>query len=276
MLLSDLPMVQEIASVYRKLRENGCNRDEATAKLTEQYRNEILIGADDDGLFFSIGLADAQYACKELSASAAACGIEALRRLELCDLSIPKLDIERRKKHYSSAPMPEKKEMKRTSKNIFPWNVGDTFAYQLRGPYAERYKVEGKYYLLRVVGFGEDAHRCYPIVTVTFWESEPLPQNEQEFQAGTLLKVNAGGRGGSSEDLFEYRTMILAKSFQQVKNFPLQYLGNFQDVCLPEDEIIFSNPWFCTLSNLSEFDRSCGLIWRMNKYCTQGIILPFP
>ncbi len=275
MRLTDFPIIQEIVAEYRQLREDGNCRDDATKKLLRQYRNEIESGAEDDGILFWIGLADAQFACRELTEEAAAQSIAALERLTSSNWKIAPSDINKRRAHYASAPMPEKRAIKPKPTIQCPWRIGDTFAYRLQGPYAEQYEIAGKYFLFRMVGAGEDSRGRYPIVTVSFWEQEPFPQNAQEFQAAPLLKVQNGGRSFSRKDHFEYRTMILSKSNHEMNAFPFQYVGNFQDVCLPEDEIVFENPWFSILSRLSSFDRDCALIWRMHQYCTQGILLPF-
>ena len=268
MRLTDFPLIEEVVNSYRTLREEGCSRDDATKKLMTEYQNEIECGAEDDGILFWVGLADAQYACKELTKNVAMQGVSALAQLESSDWAVSKFDINKRRERYASAPMPERKAIKPKPKVLCPWNIGDTFAYQLQGPYAKQYQIEGKYFLFRMVDAGEDKSGRYPIVTVTFWEEEPFPKNAQEFQAAPLLKVNNGGRQFSRKDHFEYRTMILIRSNRELKNFPFQYVGNFQDVPLPNDEIIFDFPWFCTLSALADFDKDCGLIWRMNKYCT--------
>jgi len=126
-----------------------------------------------------------------------------------------------------------------------------------------------------MVDVAEDDRGRYPIATVSFWEEEPFTQNAQQFQSAPLLKVQNGGRAFSRVDHFEYRTMILAKSNRELKSFPFQHVGNFRDAPLPEDEIIFDNPWFSTLSRLANFDQECALIWRMDQYCAKGILLPF-
>jgi hypothetical protein len=275
MRLADFPIIQEIVAEYRQLRENGHCREDATKTLLQQYQNEIGSGTEDDGILFQIGLADAQLACRELTEKAAAQGIAALERLQSSNWKIALSDINKRRAHYASAPMPEKRTIKPKPMIRCPWEIGDTFAYRLQGPYAEQYEIAGKYFLFRMVDAGEDDRGRYPIVTVSFWEQEPFPQNAQEFQAAPLLKVQNGGRGFSRKDHFEYRTMILSKSNRELDSFPFRYVGNFRDVRLPGDEIIFENPWFSILSRLSGFDRDCALIWRMHKYCTQGVLLPF-
>ena len=52
MKLSEAVILSEIQDAYRKLREEGNRRDDATLALIHKYRNELTKGAADDGLLF--------------------------------------------------------------------------------------------------------------------------------------------------------------------------------------------------------------------------------
>lgn len=60
-------------------------------------------------LTFWIGLADGQFARKELTLEIAVHGLMALNRLAQEAPDITPGDIERRRKHYAQAPMPERR-----------------------------------------------------------------------------------------------------------------------------------------------------------------------
>lgn len=274
MRITDFPMMEEVKDEYLKLRQDGNNRADATQALIHNYMNEITTGAEDDGLLFWVALADVQYSRKELTEEVARRGISALNQIENTDWGITVGDIERRRKHYASAPMSERKVGKPRPKFRCEWKNGDTFAYKLKGPDAERYGIAGKFFLFRKVDaydFGDGY--LDPVVTVSFWEKEPFPKNADEFSAVPLLKIRNGGRCGSPKDKFEYRAEITARSKKQLESLSLRYIGNFQDTPMPEDEIIFTYPGYTKMIIPECIDRDCSIFWKMHVYCTQGIIL---
>jgi hypothetical protein len=100
-----LEHIGRIKDLSTALRSGGCDRREATAQVMELF--DTL--EERERLTFWIGLADAQYTRKELTVSVAVYGLLALHRLEHQLSDITPGDLERRRRHYSQAPMPERK-----------------------------------------------------------------------------------------------------------------------------------------------------------------------
>lgn len=105
MRLTELEHIRQIRDLYMALRSGGCNRREATQRVMETFGTP----EDQEQLTFWVGLADAQYARKELTLSVAFQGLLALHRLSETLSDITPGDLERRRKHYSQAPMPERR-----------------------------------------------------------------------------------------------------------------------------------------------------------------------
>ena len=113
MRLTELKLLREVRQRYMALRSKGLCREQATSRVVCDFQIEAPL----DRLAFWIGLADAQYLRKELSISVALQALLALHRLEDYQLDITPGDIERRRKHYSQAPMPEPR-LGRPPKNL--------------------------------------------------------------------------------------------------------------------------------------------------------------
>lgn len=213
-------------------------------------------------------MADGQYAAKELTAEVAQKGLASIQQLREQIPEISASDFERRKERYASAPMPEQK--KRTVKKFrCPWNMGDTYAYQISGAEAEQLGLAGKYMLFRKVDEMEfDKGHIMPIVTVSLWDSPAFPCTTQEFQSVPHLRIRNGGRCNSPSNKYEYRALIIIKSSKQLSSIPFQFVGNFQGVNLPKDEVIFECSWEYSLLLPEQLDSTCCLYWKMHQYCT--------
>ena len=260
MRITDFELLCDIKAEYRKLREEGQSRNMAMQVLLEQYHNELTIGAEDDGLLFWIGLADAQYAMKELSQEVAGKGIVSLELLAATVPELAKGDIERRKTQFACAPMPERKSIRKPKRFRCQWKIGDTFAYQLSGPDAEKYGVAGDYVLLRKVDEMEAwDERLFPIVTVTHWPNAKFPSSEEEFQKIPLLKLGAGFPA-APKNTYPYRVEIHFTHESQVTQLNLHYVGNFLNVPMPKNE--FCCPRGCMLMLPKEFD------WQLSYFCS--------
>ena len=104
MRLTELEHIGRIRDQYLALRSAGINRTEATLHVIGLFEPKTV----EERLTFWVGLADAQYLRKELMFAVAEQGLLALHRLAE-DPCITPGDIERRRKHYTQAPMPERK-----------------------------------------------------------------------------------------------------------------------------------------------------------------------
>lgn len=254
MRITDFPLLSEIKEAYLEFRKNGMNRAAATNELFARYTTEIVQGEEDDGCIFWIGLADGQYVNKELTSEIAEHANSALNIVEQSGWGITPGDISRRRIWYSYAPMPEKAMGKRKTKFRCKWKVGDTFAYQLSDKCSEEKNVSGKYLLLRKVSdveFGDG--RLFPVVTLSILDKDSFPKNHNEFSNLTVLKINRG-RFGLPDDLYEYRVELIIKNQKQLSSIPLIYIGNFEGVREPDDEVIIEGAGYMSMMHLERFD----------------------
>lgn len=268
MRIADLPIIAEIKEEYEKYRRKGFSREDSVSQLKSCYYSELVMGNDDDGLLFWIGVADAQYACAELSQEVAQKGLTAISVVEGADWNINPNDLSCRRKHYLAAPMPEQILFKRIKKYRCTWNVGDTFAYRLSGDDAKECGLEGRNILLRTIDtleFGDG--RLLPVVTFTMWDNKPLPKSSESFQRLPVLKL-VNGRLGLPKSLYEYRAELLITSEKKIDKMSLVYLGNFQDVAMPEDEVIIRDAGTITMVVPERLDWYSCIFWkRNNNHC---------
>lgn len=242
MRITDFPVLEEIRDEYETCRRNGQDREAAVAQLQLSYANELAEGVEDDAPLFWVGLADAQYKLSEISAEVAEKGLAALDALERMDWDICPGDFTRRRQRYATAPMEPRKKFGKSRKFRCQWKLGDTFAYLLSGPDAEEAGIAGRYVLFRKVDEieWEDGH-LYAVVTSTLWDHQPLPTNAEEFRRLAILKVVCG-RGMMPKNLYEYRHQMVFTSKRDMESLGLIYLGNFQDIPMPDDEVIVRHP----------------------------------
>lgn len=105
MRLTALEHIGQIKEQYLALRSEGMYRREATGRVMHEFEAQ----RDRERLTFWIGLADAQYHKKELTLEVAVQALLALHRLKDYGIEVTPGDIERRRKHYTQAPMKERK-----------------------------------------------------------------------------------------------------------------------------------------------------------------------
>lgn len=264
--MTEFPVLEEIKDEYVKLRQEGNDRVAAVQKLMESYKYELEDPEEDDAQLFWIGLADAQYCRKELEGNIAQKALKALNVIASYDWDICPGDLNRRREHYAKAPMPERKAGKPRPKFRCEWKIGDTFAYQLTSQEAKDLGIFGKYMLLRKVselecGDGSSS----PIVTISLWSKDALPRNAEEFMSVPLLKLCNGGRNFSPEYNYEYRTEIVIKSRKQLTSTPLLFVGNFPNLPMPSDEIVFTRPGDVLMLFLEMAEQKMCLYWKINN-----------
>jgi len=268
MRITDFPLCVEVKNEYIELRKKGNDRVSSVTQMKERYADELTAGAEDDGLLFWVGLADGQYANKEITEEVAQAAISALERIEQTDWEVTPGDIARRRTHYAEAPMPEKKMGKSRPKYRCDWSIGDTFAYRMSKEGAGESGLYGKVLLFRCVDLIEyEAEELHPVVTISLCDEHNMPQNAQEFQSLPLWRIDAG-RFCAPEGLYEYRAHIVFRNKKQVERLSLQYLGNFQNIDMPEDEYFIRRAGCFTMILPKIFDDDCCICWKMNLYYT--------
>ena len=271
MRITDFPLVLEVKDAYISIRRDGNNRVDAVRLLTEKYIQEIQSGAEDDGLLFWVGLADGQVRLKELTFEVAEKGLSAIQSLAHNGLNIYPGDLTRRQAQYKSAPMPEQTVRKSAKKFRCNWSMGDTFAYQLSGEDAVKMGIAGKHILLRKVDaleFGDG--RLLPVVTLSLWGDNQLPYTAQDFRKAPFLRVQSRLFGQCTSKMYEYRVEIIIQSKRQLDALGLKYLGNFQDIQMPENEIIYRDPGYVMMLLPKQMDRDCCTFWNIHcQYCAE-------
>lgn len=252
MRITDFPLLMNVKDEYLQTRNSGNSREQATSEILRRYSDEITLGSEDDGPLVWIGLADGQYANRELTTDISEKAVAALDFLEQGPWHITQGDIRHRKENYSRAPMPEKRIGKPCPKFHCTWAVGDTFAYWLNGFTG----TEAPWLLLQKVSETEWSDgSLFPVVYLSLWEKEELPHTEEDYRSAPLLKVNRG-RFCLPQTYHEYRTAILIKNKKQLAALSLAYIGSFRPVEQPEDEVIIENAAMMTLTPLEFFARN--------------------
>lgn len=265
MRITEFPIIGEVKDEYIKFRRSGVSRQDAEESLKSNYQNELTMGSNDDGLLFWVGLADGQYACKEITSEVASQALAAIEKIKLTDWEVCEGDLQRRIERYGFAPMPERKCFRTSRKFRCSWKIGDTFAYPLSGPAAEEYGLEGAYVILRKVAEVEDFDgRILPVVTLSMWKNKLLPRNQSELQTVPVLKL-AKGRLSAPGNLYEYRAELIISSKKKLENLSLIYLGNYPEIPLPDDEFVQDYAGFMMLISLDRFMQTCLDYW--NRHC---------
>ena len=255
MRITNIPLLVDIKEEYLRLRQSGKEREEAVIEMQKRYSTELSRGAEDDGAVFWIGLADGQWANREITSEIAKHAMVALDMVENAGWDITLSDISRRRTWYAHAPMPEKKVGKKQSKFRCQWNIGDTFAYELMDSASDENSYNRRYILLRKVSeveFGDG--RLLPIVTLSLWEGRSFPQNTNEYSSVPFMRLNCG-RFGLPNYLYEYRAELIIKNQKQLSKMPFVYIGNFPDVQGPADEVVIQGAGYMTMLILECFDR---------------------
>ena len=164
--------------------------------------------------------------------------------------------------------MPEKKTGKPRPKFQCPWEIGDTFAYRMSQEGAGESGLYGKVLLLRCVDLIEYVKdELHPVVTISMCEEQEIPTNAQEFQKFPLWRISAG-RFCAPEGRYEYRAHIVFRNKKQIEKLSLQYLGNFPNTPIPENEYFIRQAGCFIMLIPKLFDRDCCICWKLNQYYT--------
>ena len=261
--ICDFPLVADIKNNYRLMRENGKSRGDAVEQLLVEYRDEITIGAFDDGLLFWIGLAEGQWFAKELETDVAQKALEALDKLQTI-ADIAPLDIAKRKNNYSQAPMAERKIIKRR-KFQCAWNIGDTFSVQLRGKLAEEQRLCGKYALFQKVdSIALEDGSILPLMRVSLWNADELPPTKDVFYSRRPLRLRGAYLIGDSLK-YQYRLQILFSNQKQVNESGFQFVGNYPDIEILDDELILTRPGDIVMDFPKDIIDRCSIYYQRDK-----------
>lgn len=119
------------------------------------------------------------------------------------------------------------------------WKIGDIYAFQLSGDYAQAAGLNGKYCLARKVDnstlFLNGSNKTYPVVLLSIWSEERLPKTIEELRNIGYLRNGFVGRFDSVG--IEYRCLIHIPSKKKKDDYGFIYLGNFPDLGIPVDDV---------------------------------------
>ncbi len=226
-ILEFFPMILDVKDSYRRFREKGANREEAIAKVRSEFAQELSDA--DDGPQVWIGLADVTGRRKELTedllqkAEAAFAALE-----ESCPEARSALRVKKKTVCDPSKLGPEAKYRKKTA-FLVDWQIGDTFAYQIRGEAMKKHGLDGWHIICRKVHefvYSEDcrAQGMY----FSLCPPGELPQTAEELeQLGYVPLMQTG----DDEYLFMGEVWVTSKSAEKKTYF--QKIGNFAELAPP-------------------------------------------
>lgn len=234
-------VAQDVRDEYKELLKIGLSNEEATKKLINN--NKGLIDDVDEGPIFWFALADTQWKLGRLLPEVKEKAIQYIQdgeHLKTCSDQDQKLSLKRKSAldelmSQLNAQMPEPKKVTPYKYYKNDWNIGDTFAYQLKGDYAKENGLEGRYIIIHKIddfklkkGIDKD---IFPIAYLKLTPDTFLPNTLSDIETCEYIRMNAN----RWKKMFEYRTFIWETSNRFFNK--LIYLGNFT-ITLPPDEFI--------------------------------------
>ena len=235
-------LAQDIKEDYREKLRKGRTNKEALEEMIERYAEEIE--DDDEGPVFWMLLADTMWNLGRLIPEVKEKAIQQIdegKNLEIWKQEGTQKEYELRKselnklKEKLNSPMPEEKriplERKIPAKRKYEWNIGDTYAYELKGDKAEELGLKGRYLILRKV---EDVdyieQKIIAIVYCQITEDTVLPKTKAELEKlSYTIQMNKG-------DIRYAYKIRLGEVTQKALKEELIYIGNFTEMSCPPNE----------------------------------------
>lgn len=231
-ILDYFPLIMDVKDSYRKYREKGCGREEATEKLREEYASELRDA--DDGPQVLIGLAEVTGRRKELTE-------ELLRDAEAAFAALEQAFPEARavlraKKKTVCDPNKCGPEAKYRKKTVYwpDWKIGDTFAYQIKGEDLKNAGLDGWYIIARKIDERVLSEDCR--VQVMYYSLCPpgkLPSTAEELERLGYVPLRQLRDGA-----YCFRGKLWIHSRSDEKRICFQKIGAFQLVSPPQHEIV--------------------------------------
>ena len=236
-------IAEDIRSFYTERLREGKTGEEATALLLQEYSEELSDPDDAPVIWFA--LADTQWNVGRLQVDVmdkALLHIEEGSNLRRWQDEAPEYSKRRKAvleklKTKLLSPQPPEKRISPKEYYRCPWKLGDVFAYQLSGSYAEEKQLKGKY--LFFVKVGEDIwnNECViPIVYVYWVISDEILSVEELERIGyipqfTLPQVYIRNHTRPEK----YRLSLITTTSRAVPKKKLTYIGNI-DLVVPLEE----------------------------------------
>ena len=251
-------VTQDVRDTYKDKLRKGKDGQEATKELLEEYVGEL--NDADDKILIWLALADTQWRTGRLEEFVKTKALKLLDQgadLERWRAENPKGAIEREKdlqllKERLLSPQPPQKKFSQPRIFTCTWQIGDVFAYPLESDGAKAAGLQGRYLILYKIGnhIMEDGN-IYPVVLAAVTQSKALPVTKNDLEKlkwlRTFMAEDDYGRKG-----FNYRFFIRTTSKRAIPK-TLQYIGNYGDLPLPGDEIVYEElMWGCIYKFLEE------------------------
>lgn len=238
--LYDDDVTEDVKDSYIDLLKRGEKNDEITKLLIKDYHDYIT--DIDDGPLFWFALADTQWDYGRLIPHVKEKALYYLKlgtNLERWKLESP-LDYNERisvlqdlEKKLNSV-MPSKKRIRKYKFYKCNWEIGDTYAYKLESEEAKNEGLDNRYFIIRkVANMDVWPGNVNPIVYVQITNDNYIPTMSDE-----LIKLEYVFTARN-----EHRYLLIIDTEKSIPYDKLQYIGNFQDVPLPNNEnSIFTYP----------------------------------
>ena len=246
----------DLKEEYIEKLKKGIENKEALEQIKQEYKEEIEDN-DEETVFWMV-LADTMWNLGKMTDEVKNKALQSIKK----DLkkweqeSENSKDVVKREKELEklknklNSEMPKEKKFRQQNpnkvKNKYIWNIGDIYAYQLKGEKAKKLGLYGRYLLFRKVGEGKnEAKNSVAIVYIQITDTDILPRSKEEIAKLEYVIISNEGNVKHEYIVELYRVT------QKVYKEDLIYIGNFDNLPTPKDEYRDQNsqnvdilPWY--------------------------------
>ncbi len=236
----------DIKEEYIGKLERGLDNQKALEEVIKE--NEESLEDDVEKTVFWLALADTMWKVGRLTQEVKQKALQIINKeenLKIWKEQGSKREYEIRKEELNklreklNSPMPKEKQLCKKEKKLSSnrqkskWNIGDTYAYQLKSEKAKELGLYKRYLIFRKIADRKEKTRDIPgIVYIQITKTEQLPQNVEEINRLEYIIMSNMGNVRH-----EYRTKINGMTQRCMKE-ELIYLGNYLDIETPDDEYV--------------------------------------
>lgn len=236
LLIDFYPLIFDITEEYESALERGMSHEAICEMICNDRWCELHDPDERDIVWISLALAQAEAGHSDESIKQKALlAIESY--LQDSQLSADMIEafeeaarlIKKPKKHTAKSP--------RTRKRVLPdWKIGDTFAHLLSHPLTSRAGLVGWYVLFRKTGeYIHPDQKTRQLGYLSLCPPGKLPSTKEELEALGYLRVM--DRSRRNFPAWDYLVQIDIQSKKTERDLQMEYIGNFQDVAMPPNEV---------------------------------------
>ena len=233
----------DLKEEYIEKLKKGIENKEALEQIKQEYKEEIEDN-DEETVFWMV-LADTMWNLGKMTDEVKNKALQSIEK----DLKKWKQESENSKdivkrekeleklKNKLNSEMPKEKKFRQQKpnkvKNKYIWNIGDIYAYQLKGEKAKKLGIYGRYLLFRKVGEGvyhQNSSIAWVYIQIT--DTDILPKSKEEIAKLEYVIISNEGNVKHEYIVELYRVT------QKVYKEDLIYIGNFDNLPTPKDEYI--------------------------------------